>query len=100
MPAIATAAAGLGLPEKPMAGTKPGHLTLSSTSRSRIPLLPGVLHHLALVEEQPRMLDDVVGNDRVRFRGRMDGAAVEPGISRLQHVDDRRPLAVRIGRQE
>ena len=44
--------------------------------------------------------DDVVGDDRVRFRGRMDGAAVEPGIGRLQDVEQRDAFAMGVGGQE
>jgi glycosyltransferase involved in cell wall biosynthesis len=52
------------------------------------------------VDDLARMLDDVVGHNRVPFRGRVDRPAIEPRIGGLQYIEDRRPLAVRIGGQE
>src|SRR5262249_29450007 len=63
-------------------------------------LLRRSLHHVALVHRLAHMLDHMIGDDRVRLRGRMDGATVQPGPDRLQDIEQRQPFTVSIGRKE
>src|SRR5262249_2016995 len=53
-----------------------------------------------LGEESPHVPHHVIGDDRMAFGGRVDGAAVEPGPGRLQDVEQRRTLAMRVGGEE
>jgi hypothetical protein len=66
--------------------------------------MTGLLHQAvrrrALLDDAPGLLHHVIGDNGVRFRGRMERAAVKGCKPLLQNVQNRRAVAVRVGGQE